>query len=45
MKKMYRFLFAVAAAATALVGCVREPEMLPTAEESPILFAVLISGT
>ena len=39
MKKMYRFLFAVAAAATALVGCVREPEMLPTAEESPILFA------
>ncbi|MBQ3723828.1 MAG: Ig-like domain-containing protein [Bacteroidales bacterium] len=36
---MYRFLFAVAAAATALVGCVREPEMLPTAEESPILFA------
>ena len=38
MKKMYRFLFAVAAAATALVGCVREPEMLPTAEEHPIHF-------
>ncbi len=38
MKKMYRFLFAVAAAATALVGCVREPEMLPAAEEHPIHF-------
>lgn len=38
MKKMYRFLFAVAAAATALVGCVREPEMLPTAEESIVCF-------
>ena len=38
MKKMYRFLFAVAAAATALVGCVREPEMLPAAEEHPIQF-------
>lgn len=38
MKKMYRFVFAVAAAATALVGCVREPEMLPAAEEHPIQF-------
>ena len=38
MKKMYRFLFAVAVAATAFVGCVREPEMLPTAEEHPIHF-------
>ena len=38
MKKMYRFLFAVAAAATALVGCVREPEMIPVAEESPVFF-------
>lgn len=35
---MYRFVFAVAAAATALVGCVREPEMLPAAEEHPIQF-------
>ncbi len=38
MKKMYRFLFAVAVAATAFVGCVREPEMLPAAEEHPIHF-------
>ena len=38
MKKMYRFLFAVAVAATAFVGCVREPEMLSVAEEHPIHF-------
>ncbi len=38
MKKMYRFLFAVAVAATAFVGCVREPEVLPVAEEHPIHF-------
>ena len=38
MKKMYRFLFAVAVAATAFAGCVREPEMLPVTEEHPIHF-------
>ena len=45
MKKMYRFVFAVAAAATALVGCVREPEMLPVAEEHPIQFVAESIGT
>ena len=38
MKKMYRILFAVAAAATAFIGCVREPEMLPAAKEHAIHF-------
>ena len=38
MKKMYRILFAVAVAATAFVGCIREPEMLPLVEEHPIHF-------
>ncbi len=38
MKKMYRFLFAVAVAAAAFVGCVREPEMLPSADEHTVHF-------
>ena len=38
MKKMYRFLFAVAAAATAFAGCVREPELIPAAGEQTVQF-------